>query len=330
MKKVTIKDVAREAGVSISTVSNALNDVDVLLPETKKRILEVAKRMNYIPNLNGRNLKATETKAIGLFVSSMRGDFYGTLADTMYWECVKYGYDLNVYITHKNTTIITNILGRRVDAAAILYEGVTKDTEEQLVNSGVPVVFLDREITGENTSSVLFDSFAEGEQAARYLVGLGNKSFGHIYGVEGNYDSRLRYEGFVHGLAEAGFSMDKENAILGRYEQAPAYEAVKEFIASGKKVPDAFFAANDLSALGCVEALQDGGYKVPEQVNVIGCDDIAISSLVTPKLTTIRTSFEKMGVITVRQIMKLLQEKSEGVIEKIEGKLIERETCATR
>lgn len=330
MSKVTIKDVAREAGVSISTVSNALNGVNVLHPKTKQRILEVAERLNYIPNLNGRNLKATATMAVGLFITSMKGTFYGTLADSMCLECMKHGYELYIYITHKNTTIVNNIFGRRVDAAVILYEGVTDDTVEKLLESEIPVVFLDREIKGKNVSSIVFDSYRTGEMAGQYLLGLGNKSFGHIYGVYGNYDSKQRYEGFVHALEEAGISMEPENVLEGKYEKENTYREVKRFLDEGHKVPDAFFAANDVSALGCMEALAEKGIRVPEDVNVIGCDNIEICNLVQPKLTTIQTSFEKMGTMVIKHLMELLEGKTEGRIEKIEGKILERESCTAK
>ncbi len=330
MNKVTIKDVAREAGVSISTVSNALNGVDVVQPKTKERILEAAGRLNYIPNLNGRNLKAAGTKAAGLFISSMRGAFYGTLADSMYWECLKYGYELYIYITHKNTTIVNNILGRRVDAAVILYEGVTDETVERLIQSEIPVIFLDREVKGKNASSIVFDSFHEGEQAGEYLLSLGNKSFGHIYGVEGNYDSIKRYEGFVHALKRAGVTMALENVLPGRFEKDAAYQEVKRFLEEGHKAPDAFFAANDLSALGCIRALTEKGLRVPEDVHVIGCDDIELCEFVDPKLTTIRTSFETMGITVVDHLMELVDKKRGGSIERISGKIIERDSCMAR
>ena len=103
-QKVTIKDVAREAGVSISTVSNALNGVEVLRPETKRHILEVAERMNYVPNLNGRNLKSQFTKVIGLFLTSIKGTYYNVLVDSIYQECREYGYELNIFVSERCCT----------------------------------------------------------------------------------------------------------------------------------------------------------------------------------------------------------------------------------
>lgn len=327
MNKVTIKDVAKEAGVSISTVSNALNGVDVLNPATKEHILEVANRLHYVPNLNGRNLKATSTKAIGLFVSSMRGDFYGALADSMYWELQKSGYELYVYITNKNETILSNILGRRVDGAVILYEGVKKEAEEELLKSGVPVIFLDREVMGKNVSSLVFDSYHMGELAGQYLIQRGYKSFGHIFGVRDNYDSMQRYSGFVHALRIGGYTILPEHIWDGGFDRMQAYSTMDNYLSQGNTLPEAIFAANDLSAIGCMKALKAHGIKVPNDVGIIGCDGIELSELVHPTLTTVQTSFEKLGVIAAQNILDLIQGKTSGMIEKLGGTIVKRSSC---
>src|SRR5690606_42035809 len=119
MRKVTIKDVAREAGVSISTVSNALNDVDVLNPVTKQHVLDVAKRLNYVPNLNGKLLKSGKTKMLGFFTTSVSGPYFYILVDTMSRECEKRGYGLNVFVTKDKKTIMSNIIGGRVEDVII-------------------------------------------------------------------------------------------------------------------------------------------------------------------------------------------------------------------
>lgn len=110
MEKVTIKDVAREAGVSISTVSNALNDVDVLNPETKSHVLKVAKRLNYVPNLNGKLLRNGKTKMLGFFTTSVSGPYFYKLVESMSRECDRLGYGLNVFVTKDKQVIMSNIL----------------------------------------------------------------------------------------------------------------------------------------------------------------------------------------------------------------------------
>lgn len=330
LRKVTIKDVAREAGVSISTVSNALNGIDVLRPDTKQHILEVAEKMHYVPNLNGRNLKSQATKVIGLFITSIKGPYYGELTDSIYQGCKKYGYELNIFISETVGSVMANILGKRIDGAIILNEHVRKKEVALLEENGIPIVFIDREKQGEHISSVVFDSYHEGELAARYLLELGHTTFGYVQGVKRNFDNIERLKGFQEVLKRAGFSLQEDCILRGEFERDIAYNSVKEFLESGKTLPEAIFAANDLSAIGTIEALIDEGIRVPEQISVIGCDDIETARLVKPSVTTIRTSFEKQGALAISYLVALIREEECGRIEVLRGRIIPRESTCIR
>ena len=322
VQKVTIKDVAREAGVSISTVSNALNDVDVLHPDTKQHILEVAKKMNYVPNLNGRNLKARVTNVIGLFITSIKGAYYGVLADAVYQSCKEHGYELNIYISDTTDNMMVNIFGRRIDGAIILNEHISEKEEKMLSDNQFPTVFIDRELQGETISSVVFDSYHEGEMVAKYLLELGHTTFAYIRGVDNNFDNIQRLKGFRNVLRKAGITLGEDYIIRGEYERDVAYDSMKEFLELMKPLPEAIFAANDLSAIGVIEALTEEGIKVPEDVSVIGCDDIEIIKLLKPSISTIRTSFEKQGALSVTRLIGLIKGEEKG-------RIIPREsTCA--
>ena len=324
MHKVTIKDVAKEAGVSISTVSNALNGIDVLNPDTRERILKVASRLNYIPNLNGRNLKSKETKVIGLFIASITGDYYGILSDTIFRTCDKRGYELNIFISDKKNNMMANLLGKRVDGAIIMNEWIAGKEVEILEKVGIPIVFLDREIAREHISSVVFDSFHEGALAGRYLLGQGHKSFGYIQGYKNNYDNIERYRGFTSVLEAAGYHVMKECVLNGNFAREVSRVSMENYLESHHKLPDAIFAANDLSAMGCIAALQSHGVRIPDDVSIIGCDDIEMSKWFIPSLTTIRTSFESQGSIATEHLLGLMEGKEEGTIYKLEGKIVER------
>ncbi len=330
-QKVTIKDVAREAGVSISTVSNALNGVDVLRPETKQHILDVAERLNYVPNLNGRNLKSQCTKVIGLFLTSIRGTYYNILADAVYQECKKYGYELNIFISERADNMMANILGKRMDGAIILNKDIREKETILLQKTQTPIVFLDRELQGERMTSVIFDSYHEGEMVAQYLLSIGHHTFAYINGASDNYDNMKRMQGFQTALMQSGIQFDEIDIIEGEFEKEIAYESMKQFVQSDRPLPEAVFAANDLSAIGAVKALIDSGIEVPEQVSVVGCDDIEIASLVRPSLTTMRTSFEKQGTLAVQHLIALISGEEKGCIDVLQGRIIPREsTCARR
>ena len=218
-RKLTIKDVAREAGVSISTVSNALNNVNVLHPDTKERILEVAKRLNYTPNLNGRNLKAQATGVLGLFLGAIRGPYYGELSDSIYSACRAGGYELEIFLSSDSSHILTNILGHRVDGAIILNSAIGKVQEEILRLQGIPTVYIDRILIDEKSSSVVFDSKSGGDQAARFLLELGHKKFMYVEGEDDNYDNHERKAGFFEALMRAGIRVDEDYILKGDFER---------------------------------------------------------------------------------------------------------------
>lgn len=329
MGKVTIKDVAREAGVSISTVSNALNDVDVLHPDTKAHILAVAEKLHYVPNLNGRNLKAQETKVIGLFSDYMGGPYMGALTDSMARQCVASGYELNVFVTKQQDSMLANLFGHRVDGAIIVNKLLTDEQEEELKEANIPIVYLNREMAGPYQTGVFFDSYGAGRLAAAYLLGKGYQKLGLIEGPD-TYDSTERTRGFRDVLAERNIELDEKFVWQGDFARDTAYDAINNFLnqldpkKKKKHLPQAIFAANDLSAIGCMEALAQSGLKVPENVKVLGCDDIELCRYVQPMLSTIRTNFEEQGAVAVQCLIKMLKEDSYGSLKRLSCQVVER------
>ncbi|MCH5271521.1 MAG: LacI family DNA-binding transcriptional regulator [Lachnospiraceae bacterium] len=330
MNKVTIKEVAKEAGVSISTVSNALNDVDVLHPDTKAHVLEVAKRLHYIPNLNGRNLKSGATKVIGMFVTYMGGPYMGALADSMAKECSVAGYELNVFVTARNQSIMANLLGHRVDGAVIDGSILTKEEENALQEAELPVVYLNKEIAGAYQAGVFFDSYEAGRMAAKHLLSKGFKRLGFIKGND-NYDGKERSRGFFSVLEEQHISLEEEFILQGGFMRDLSYRNTKRFLESRgmskENLPQAFFAANDLSAIGCMEALLQAGLRIPEDIGLMGCDDIELDKYLQPALTTIRTNFEEQGIQAVRALLEMLAGEKQGSLHKLDCRLISRQSA---
>lgn len=326
MGKVTIKDVAREAGVSISTVSNALNNVDVLNPETKSHVLNVAKRMNYVPNLNGKQLKSGKTKMLGFFTTSVSGPYFYTLVESMARECDRLGYGLNVFVTRDKQVIMSNILGRRVDGV-IIYEELRIDDEDvsMMMKEKIKAVFLDRFLENETMGSVIFDSFVAGYEATKYLISLGHKKIAYISGVDTMFDSVQRRDGYLEALREHELLIDEDYVLQGYFEEEGTYNAVKSFLhMHPDKLPDAFLAGNDLSAIGCIRALKSHGFDVPADISVVGFDDIDIAQYFTPPLTTVRNQIARQGVLAIDHLVRMIQKKEQGKKQKLAGELIVR------
>lgn len=332
MKKVTIKDVAREVGMSISTVSNALNDVDVLRPETKAYILEAADRMHYIPNLNGRNLKVQSTKVIGLFVSYMGGPYMGALTDSMAMQCMESGYEMQVFVTGQNKSIMSNLLGCRVDGGVIVNSTLSKRQEKELQEAAIPIVYLNKETVGEYQSGVFFDSYEAGKMAAQYFINKDLRRLGLIEGPD-NYDSKERSRGFRDVLMKHNIELKDEFVWQGGFSRDMTYQAINHFLSKLKDskdmhpLPEAIFAAADVSAIGCMEALAQAGIGVPKDVKILGCDDIELCRYVNPPLTTIKTNFEEQGKVAVNCLLTMLQGESAGKQMRLSCKMVERETA---
>lgn len=327
MDKVTIMDIAREAGVSISTVSNALNGVDVLKPETRERIMDVADRLHYIPNLNGKKLKSKATNIIGLFTTSLKGPYFAALADIMFWECHKNGYELNIFVTWNAKSAMNNILGEQIDGSVILNTDIGERDVGRILELGVPAVFLDREICSKRVSSVLFDSYRDGEIAAEYIISRGFRRICYVHGILTNYDGIWRARGFLERLEREGITLDTEYILYGNFERDQAHDEMMGFLGKNLPLPEIIFAANDFSALGCISALEESGYSVPGDVMVMGVDDIELCRYFTPSLTTIRTGYERQGSVAASKLIKMIQGE-EGEIIRFHGELIEREsTC---
>lgn len=332
MAKVTIKDVAKEAGVSIATVSNALNDVDVLNPDTKKRVMDAVEKLKYVPNLNGRYLKAGSSKMLGFFTNNISGPYFCGLIDAMCRQCNRMGYGMNVFVTRDSQVIMGNIMGRRIDGA-IIFEDTTikKEQIELMEEKGIKAVFLDRELQKQHMSSILFNSFQMGYEAAKYLINLGHKKIGFIESVDDVFDSYQRKRGYMAALSEYGLPIEEELILQGAFEEEYTYNAMKMFVRfHAQKMPDAFLAGNDLSAIGCIKVLVEEGYQVPEDVSVMGFDDIDIAQYFTPALTTVKNPIARQGVEAVNTLIGLIERNEEGSIQMLEGNLVVRNSCAVK
>ncbi|CAM3180515.1 LacI family DNA-binding transcriptional regulator [Paenibacillus taichungensis] len=326
MGKITIKDVAREAGVSISTVSNALNGVDVLNPETKSHVLKVAERLNYVPNLNGKLLKSGQTKMLGFFTTSVSGPYFYKLVESMSRECDRLGYGLNVFVTKDKQVIMSNILGRRVDGV-IIYEELRIDEQDivAMEKDKIKAVFLDRVYQSDTMGSVIFDSYVAGYEATKYLIGLGHKKIAYISGVDTMFDSNQRRDGYLAALREYQLPLDDDYILQGYFEEEGTYSAVKSFLhLHPAKLPDAFLAGNDVSAIGCIHALKSHGFEVPQDVSVVGFDDIDIAQYFSPPLSTVRNQIARQGILAINHLVRMIKKKEHGVSQKLAGELIIR------
>lgn len=327
MAKVTIKDVAREAGVSISTVSNALNDVDVLNADTKARVLEAARRLKYIPNLNGKNLKAKKSNTIGFYTPSLEGEFYGMLGDAMCKACEARGYELVIHVTKDKKRVLRSILGHNEDGVIVIYVDENNEISDCIEEYSIPAVYLERELCSEKAASVTFDSYSAGRQAVKCLVGGGKKRLGYIRGLKNTYDDNERSRGFFDEVAACGAVFEPDAELAGNFNDNDAFNSVTEYLKNTDNPVEGFFAANDTSAIGCVNAILDAGLRVPEDIAVVGCDGIEMGRLLKPAITTVSNPIKEEAKVAVELLVDLIDGITTGKIVKLPVKLEVRDTA---
>ena len=330
---VTIKDVANESGVAISTVSNVLNNVEVVSEETRKKVLEAVEKLNYVPNMNARFLKSSKKNTIGLFLPSIQGDYYKMLMQAVHLQCRMRGYLLNIYVSNENTSeeIYGMIISSGVEGAIILNERLNDKYIERIAQKKLPIVFIDREYTGDRMSSVVIDNVQGAVLAMEYLIKQGHRRIGYIHGVE-NSDDTARFDAYTGIMEKYGLPLDDSIILRGYFEEVVAYSEMRILLLKGVQLPDAFFCANDEMAWGCIRALTEAGVKVPEQISIMGFDDNTLAPYYTPSITTIHSPVTELGNTSAAELIRLLQspEPAQGTLQKLSLGLVIRDSCKFR
>lgn len=328
-RKITIKDVAKRAQVSIATVSNTLNNAEIVKPETREKVVRAAQELGYIPNLMGRQLRSGETKMLGIFTDSISGPYFNTLIGAIANEVDRLGYGMHVIVTNSHNAVMDSVLGGIVDGAIMFDHRIGQMDITQIKNHGLPTVLIDRVDSGKKMSSITFDSMKMGHDATKYLLNLGHKRIGYVDGFSNNYDSNMRKAGFRQAINEAGLDINDMPILHGMYEEEIAYNAVKMYLYQTKgQLVTAFIASNDQMALGIIKAIQSSGYQVPDDFSVIGFDDIELAQYFRPSLTTVRNSIERQGVMAVHELIDMIHGVDGGKKEILPGKLIIRESTS--
>lgn len=303
----TIKDVAQLANVSISTVSYALNNSGSVSGETKKKVLEAAKKLDYKPNGIARSLKTKKTEMIGVFLNDFNGPVYSEIIRGVQEIAVSKGYEIIIAECMANEHSVSRIFTQGiVDGAIVLSTRISSDIIREYASSHFPVVLLDREMSGEYISSVLIDNKSACYNLVKYIKDLGYRKVAIINGPKGTYDSNKRYEGMTEAIRDFGLTINEGQSFIGKFTEDDGYRFGKEIAASGN-LPEVILAANDEMAIGAMKALQEEGISVPDQVSVTGFDDIELCQYVSPKLTTIARPAYELGLLATHVLFNSMK-----------------------
>lgn len=331
---VDIKMVAEKAGVSASTVSRALSGNVVVSPETKERVLRAVKELNYQPNVLAKSLKEGRSKTIGLFLPNLHNLVFPAAIRGITEVVKRHGYALVLFNTDEDlgTEIfyIENLRRRLVDG--FIFSTATSASTHilDLKKQGYPVVLMVRSFNNE-IDTVVVDNFSGGYQATKFLLERGYRKIAIINGTLELELYRERFHGYQEALAEAGLAFNEKLAFHETKGWEDGYRAIMEILDRGE-LPEAVFATSDPKALGVIKALKERGLRVPEDVAVMGYDNLDVSELMDPPLTTMAQPFYEAGTRAAERLMKLINGKgrSKPVVEKLVPQLLIRQSVGTR
>jgi LacI family transcriptional regulator len=310
---ITIHDVARHAGVSVATVSRVLNSSGPVREETRLRIGAVAKRLGYRPNSAARTLKTRKTSTLGVLLPDLFGEFFSEVIRGIDQTAQREGYQLLLSSSHGDVGQIEaamRAMSGRVDGLIVMSPAVDARSLATNLPSALPVVLLNCRVEGDSFVSVNIDNFGGARDVVQHLIGLGHRGIAMIQGAPGNHDSDERLRGYREALQAAGIAVETRLIIPGDFTEAAGYLAARQILDMQPR-PSAVFAANDAMAIGALSAMRDAGISVPDEVAVVGFDDIPIARYLSPPLTSVHTAIDGLGARAVEILCTLLRKEGD-------------------
>ncbi|UIR28772.1 LacI family transcriptional regulator [Priestia flexa] len=332
----TIKDIAKVAGVSITTVSRALNGYSDVNEKTRQKIINVAKKLNYSPNTLARGLVMQKSKTIGLLVSgisreSVKDNFTFEVLCGVNERASLLGYDLILFNTNttkqREKTYTQLCKERRVDGAII--QGIKKDDPylTEVLESNIPCVLVDIPIRSNLVGYVTTDNKLGAKKAVEHLVQLGHVHIGMVNGSEDAFVSQERLRGYLDTLEEHGIDIRENWIVNGEFEEAVAEQQAYELLKNNEEITS-LFCASDLMALGALKACKRLGRSVPDQISIVGYDNIVLAAYSSPQLTTVGQEVYQIGYEAADLLIEILENRSTNMERYLETELIIRETTA--
>jgi LacI family transcriptional regulator len=326
----TIKDVAKLAGVSTSTVSRAISGNTPVDQETKLRVMESVKALNYEPNALAKGLKEGKTNSIALIIPNIRNYLFPSVARGVEDYARKCGFSVILCNTDEDLEVekkyLLKMKKRFVDGFIFATAGEESNHIVELKKSGVPVVLLVRHIQ-EEIDAVIINNFKSAYNAVSYLIDRGNKKIAIINGSEKLALYRDRFNGYKKALEDNNLVIDER--LISKYssETSNGYEAMNNMLNNGVK-PDAVFATNDAMALAAMRAIKDFGLKIPEDISIIGFDNLEFTPLFDPPLSTVAQPLYEMGEMAAKKLISIIKRKRnfKPVVDVIETELIIRKS----
>ncbi|PKM58610.1 MAG: LacI family transcriptional regulator [Firmicutes bacterium HGW-Firmicutes-3] len=331
---VTIKDIAKRAGISITTVSRALNNYDDVNEATRERIFNIAKEIGYIPNRAAQSLVMKKSNRLGIILTELernggKDNIVYRLLSGMYSYAETVNYEVALYTSssaHQREKSFVQFCNEHNIGGAVV-AGIRTDDPyvKELLNSELPCVLIDLEKEGRNISSVSIDNKQAAKEATIYLIDHNHKHIGMINGRKAAAVSIERYKGYKEALDDKGIVLPENYVVYADFMEDMAYDMAKELLGRHPEIT-ALFCASDLMALSAMKAIKDMNLSIPEDISIIGFDNIPLSEYSTPALTTVNQDFYLMGEAAAIQLLKMMQNEVAKKHIYLEHKILARDS----
>lgn len=311
---VTIKDIAKLANVSHTTVSRALNNSPMIKGDTRRKILELASQLNYTPNYNAKSLVLKKSYTIGLFFTSIsNGTSPSFFTDTVKGVNSVINENFNLFVRgiddYKDFSSINSL---RFDGIILMSQSeVDSSFMYHVMQKKIPVIVLNRQVEEPKLINIVSNDQEGSYRAIEYLIQNGHREIALIEGIEGFKSSVERKDGYIKALIDYQIPIQNDYIVRGNYDMQSGYQAM-EILLARKQLPTAVFCSNDDMAIGAMNAVFAHGLNVPGDISIIGFDDIGFSQYTTPRLTTVKRPIEKISVQGAEKLLALIEEQEEA------------------
>jgi LacI family transcriptional regulator len=316
---VTIYDVAREAGVSMATVSRVVNNNPNVKPQTRKKVFEAIERLGYRPNAVARGLASKKTTTVGVVIPDISNSIFSEVARGI--EDIANMYHYNIILCNadkkkdKEIRVINTLLEKQVDGLLFMGGAITDEHLQAFKTSSVPVVLCATADEKRSIPSVDIDHEKAAYDAVSLLIQNGHEKIAMISGtLQDPANGYSRYQGYRKAMENAGLAIRDEYIRIGNYRYESGMDATKYFLELSDR-PTAIFAANDEMAIGAIHTLQDNGVNVPGDISIISVDNIRMASMVRPQLTTVAQPMYDIGAVAMRLLTKLMNKETKDASE---------------
>lgn len=317
MRKVTIIDVAKTAGVSRQTVSRAINDKGEISPETKERVLAAVEKLGYRPNRLAQSMITQQSMTIGLVVPDITNLFFPEVARGVQDAGRENGYNILLCNTdddpEEELVNLNSLQDHQVDGIIIVSSSADEKNLAKFADVSAPIVLFNRAFNHPNVSLMMTDNVRGGYMATEHLISLGHRRIGMIAPHSSQESKAKRVQGYQEALRAAGIEPDPDLIVREANTLQGGYQGMKKLLSENPEIT-AIFTYNDLLALGAMRACRDAGRRIPEDIAIIGFDDISLAAMVTPSLSSIHVDKYELGRLALMRLLSVLNH-SENALE---------------